>query len=54
MESLDVREGFMKRRTIALIFALVGIVLLCAANDAISGANESTVTLMVPNLPCGG
>lgn len=44
----------MKRRTIALIFLLVSIFLLSAANDAISGANESTVTLMVPNLPIGG
>ena len=44
----------MKRRKVALIFALVGIFLLCAANDAVSGANESTVKLMVPNLPSGG
>ena len=44
----------MKRRTMALIFVLAGIFLICAGNDAISGANESKVKLMVPNLPTGG
>lgn len=44
----------MKRRTVALIFVLAGIFLVCAANNAISGANERTVKLMVPNLPSGG
>ncbi len=44
----------MKGRTFALIFVLVGIFLLSTANDGISGADERTVKLMVPNLPSGG
>jgi len=44
----------MKRRTIAIIFVLVGIFLLSNANDGISGGTENTVKLMVPNLPTGG
>ena len=44
----------MKRRTFTLIFVLVSIFMFSAANDGISGANESTVTLRVPSLPTGG
>jgi hypothetical protein len=44
----------MKRGTIALIFVLVGIFLLLNANNVISGADESTVRLRIPNLPSGG
>lgn len=44
----------MKRGTIALIFVLVGIFLICAGNDAISGTDQSKAKLMVPNLPSGG
>jgi hypothetical protein len=48
------RGGSMKRGTIALIFVLVGIFLLLNANNVISGADESTVRLRIPNLPSGG
>jgi hypothetical protein len=44
----------MRRGTIAFIFVLVGIFLLFNANNVISGANESTVRLRIPNLPSGG
>ena len=44
----------MRGRTIALIFVLAGIILLCTANHGISGADESKVKLFVPNLPSGG
>lgn len=54
MGSFDERGGFMKRRAFTLIFILVSIFMLSAANDGISGAHEITVTLRVPNLPTGG